>query len=135
MTTAPTAEPQFCHGAYQALKLSNCVVISATGVHMSSGYTVFFKKSPLDVFPPEFSLMHIFEGGMLDVIVPFSIATSFETKDEIKEVIVWDADGEHRVAVGSFAKEAEAHAKQYYSKDGPFPIRYTVTPLHKTSTI
>src|SRR5439155_11536299 len=73
MTTAPAVEPQLCHGEYQALKLSNCVVISATGVHMSSGYTVFFKKSPLDIFPPQFSLMHIFAGGMLDVIVPFSI--------------------------------------------------------------
>jgi hypothetical protein len=124
MATATAVEPQLCHGMYQALRLSNCVVISATGVHMSSGYTVFFKTSSLDIFPPQFSLMHIFKGGpALDVIVPFSVSTSFETKDQVREITIWDADGQHRVPVGSFAKEAEEHARKYYSKDGPFPIR------------
>ena len=91
---------------------------------MTSGYAVFFRKSPADIFPPQFSLIHIFKGGpALDVVSPFCASTSFEAEGQVKNVIVWDADGQHQVPVASFGQQVEAHAKQYFGKDGPFPVR------------
>lgn len=76
------------------------VFIQASGVHPTSGYEVFFQKSPLDVYPPEFSLWHVKPSGpALDVITPFSKFTGFRAGGVVKQVTISDAKGRHTVAV------------------------------------
>ena len=99
------AQAELCAAQYSATIVQvpdggDEVFIQATGVHPTSGYEVFFQKSPLDVYPPEFSLWHVKPSGpALDVITPFSKFTGFKVEGPVKQVTITDANGRHRVTV------------------------------------
>lgn len=106
--TPKTVEP--CAASYRAEQVPGAVLIFAHGVHPTSGYVVFFEKSPIDVFPPEFSLWHVKPSGIvLEVITPFTEYTSFKTKDEIVAVVVYDAHDKHEVKVEQVPDTAMKH--------------------------
>lgn len=107
MTSQPTnIEPsqqkniELCAASYRAQQVPGAVLIFADGIHPTSGYTVFFELSPIDVFPPEFILWHVKPSGIvLPVITPFTEYTSFQTSNKVEVVTVHDADGKHKVPV------------------------------------
>src|SRR5262249_34324058 len=60
------------------------VYVTAQGMHPTSGYEVQFHRSPMDVYPPEFSFWHISPPGpVLEVLTPFISFISFEVRGEI----------------------------------------------------
>lgn len=99
------AQAELCAAKYSATSVQipdggDEVFIQASGVHPTSGYEVFFQKSPLDVYPPEFSLWHVKPSGpALDVITPFSRFTGFKTEGPVKQVTITDANGRHTLTV------------------------------------
>ena len=70
--------PELCSAEYSATLVpvpdgTPKVFITAQGVHATSGYEVMFHASPLDVFPPQFSLWHLRPSGpVTDVLTPFT---------------------------------------------------------------
>jgi hypothetical protein len=81
-------------------------------VHPTSGYVVFFEKSPIDVFPPEFSVWHVKPSGIvLEVLTPFNIYTSFKTTGKVERVVVHDADGRHEVEVEQVPDRLRKHTQ------------------------
>jgi hypothetical protein len=83
--------PELCSAQYTATIVpvpdaGDEVFIQASGVHPTSGYEVFFQKSLIDVYPPEFSLWHIKPSGpVLDVITPFSKFTGFKVEGAVQD--------------------------------------------------
>ena len=67
-----SSQPQSveAHSAtYRGQKIRSAIIVAANGVHPTSGYSVFFERSSLGIFPPEFSLWHTKPNGIvLDVI-------------------------------------------------------------------
>jgi hypothetical protein len=89
-----------CAAAYRAQQVPGAVLIFADGIHPTSGYVTFFEQSPLDIFPPEFLLWHVRPTGfVLEVLTPFTEHTMFKAAEEIKTVVVHDANGRHEVPV------------------------------------
>jgi hypothetical protein len=104
------ANVSLCAGSYTATRIAQTVVVSATGVHATSGFAVFLEQTPIDIFPPEFALWHKAPTGpVLDVITPFSVSAHFATTDSVKAVVVHDADGAHTVRVGLASEQVHAH--------------------------
>jgi hypothetical protein len=97
--------PELCSGEYSATVVAipdggEEVFVEAEGVHSTGGYEVFFQKSPLDVYPPQFSLWHLKPSGpSTDVLTPFTEITTFQKTGEVREVIVVDKAGRHPVKV------------------------------------
>src|SRR5580704_3444600 len=86
------------------------VFILAEGVHPTSGYEVFFHKSPLSVYPPEFSLWHVKTAGpILEVITPFAKFTGFAAEGAVDIVKITDAAGRHEIAVKPIGDLALKH--------------------------
>lgn len=97
--------PELCSAQYTATMVQipdggDEIIIQASGVHSTSGYEVFFQRSPLSIYPPEFSLWHIKPSGpVLDVITPFSKFATFPAPDPVQYVVIHDASGAHTVKV------------------------------------
>lgn len=141
--------PELCSAYYSAVQVpipdgARQVFILAQEEHVTSGYTVHFTQSPLDIFPPQFAFWHIKPTGIvLEMITPFSKFTSFNAEDTVKEVVVRDAEGEHRVVVeqiGDMKKPdlvldllAMAVGKDgpFPTKDGPFPRKQHPAAQHR----
>jgi hypothetical protein len=118
----PRTNPQLCSAEYSAEQVPGYVILTATGLHQTSGYRVLFQQSPLDIFPPQFSLWHVFSGGIvLDVVTPFAEHVQFAAKERLSEVVVWDSSGKHVVQVSSAPDLQLRHAAEFLEKDGPFP--------------
>jgi hypothetical protein len=118
----PQPSPQLCTARYSAEQIPGCVVLTASGFHQTSGYKVFFQQSLVTIFPPQYSLWHVFPGGIvLDVITPFTESVRFAAKGRVPEVVVWDATGRHVVRVDSASDFQVKHAIEFLEKDGPFP--------------
>lgn len=100
-TAAKAGKPiALCSGRYYAEQIPGAVLIHAHGYHNTSGYKVFFEKSPLAIFPPQYTLWHIKPSGpVLEVITPFSVSTSFNAAERVASVVINDADGKHSVLV------------------------------------
>ena len=114
--------PVLCSAVYRADQVPGAVIITAQGFHNTSGYKVFFIKSPIDIFPPQFSLWHIGPTGVvLQVITAFSESVQFKTTTNVKSVTIVDADGRYEVPVIPSPDHLEAHAVSTFKKDGPFP--------------
>jgi hypothetical protein len=100
-----TPTPELCSAEYSATIVpvpdgGEEVFIEASGVHSTGGYEVFFQKSPLDVYPPQFSLWHIKPSGpSTDVLTPFTEITTFKKAGDVTEVIVVDKTDRHKVKV------------------------------------
>ena len=109
-TKIAKANLSLCAGSYTATRIAQTVIVTATGVHATSGFAVFLEQTPIDVFPPEFALWHKAPTGpVLDVITPFSVSAHFATTDSVKAVVVHDADGAHTVRVGIASDQVHAH--------------------------
>jgi hypothetical protein len=97
--------PELCSAQYTATLVpvpdsGDEVIIQASGMHPTSGYAVFFQKSRIDIYPPEFSLWHVKPSGPTsDVISPFSKFTGFKASGRVKTVTVFDANGRHDISV------------------------------------
>lgn len=121
VTGAPPT-PVLCSAVYRADQVPGAVIITAQGFHNTSGYKVFFRKSPIDIFPPQFSLWHIGPTGVvLQVITAFSESVQFKSATSVKSVTIVDAHGPHDVPVIPSPDRLEAHALSTFKKDGPFP--------------
>jgi len=107
MTAHQSPRPELCSAEYSTTKVPvpdgiPKVFITAQGVHPTSGYEVMFHQSPMDVFPPQFSLWHLKPTGpVTDVLTPFTKFTVFDAKQEVKTVEIVDAAGRHKVDVKS----------------------------------
>ncbi len=89
-----------CRGKYYAQQVPGAVIVFGAGAHPTSGYQVFFEELPIDVFPPQFRLMHIKPGGpAAQAITPFAVYTRFKATEKVEQVIVHDANGCHKVPV------------------------------------
>lgn len=98
--TNSRAKPELCEGKYSAQQVPGAVIIFAAGAHLTSGYETFFEQLPIDIFPPQYRLMHVKPDGFVSqVITPFFVYTSFPANRKIDEVVIHDASGEHKVKV------------------------------------
>lgn len=86
------------------------VSIAAQGSHPTGGYETVFHKSPLEVYPPEFSLWHLKptevprEPNGHAGAVPFTKFTSFQAHGKIAKVRITDAAGIHEVPITGIAQ-------------------------------
>jgi hypothetical protein len=111
MSKQPTTVA-LCAATYRAQQVPGAVIIFADGIHVTSGYAVFFEQSPLDIFPPEFLLWHVKPSGIvLEVLTPFTVYTSFKTTGKIERVVVHDDDGRHEVEVEQVPDLLMKHAR------------------------
>jgi hypothetical protein len=86
--------------SYSAQQVPGSVLIFASGMHPTNGYTTYFQQLPPDVYPPEFNLMHTKPDAQAgDIIAPFIVYTAFPAKQKVEKVTVYDAKGKHEVAV------------------------------------
>ena len=93
------AKWELCNGKYSAQQFPGTVLITASGVHEQSGYKTSLVELPLDIFPPQFQLMHVKPKISSTVITPFSVTQQFKALDIIQEIIVFDKAGRHVVPV------------------------------------
>ncbi len=109
MTAHQAPRPELCSARYSATLVpvpdgTPKIFITAQGVHPTSGYEVIFHVSPIDVFPPQFSLWHLTPSGpVLEVLTPFSKFTAFDAKETVRTVEIVDASGRHTVEVRPLA--------------------------------
>ncbi len=93
-----SGKSELCQGMYSAQQGPGVVLIFAAGVHPTGGYLTYFEELPIEVFPPEFRLMHAVPTGIVSQLIsPFSVHTRFETKNKLERVFVRDAKGKHEV--------------------------------------
>jgi len=130
------AELGLCVGWYHAEQIGHTMILTATGAHPTTGYHVFLQQSPIDVFPPEFTLWHKTPSGIaLQVVTPYSESIYFISAVPVKQAVVHDANGRHTVKVEQASAEIQNHLKKL-RKDGPFPMgkKPTKTLLAMTVT-
>jgi hypothetical protein len=84
---------------YRAEQNLHDVIIHAEGVNPTTGWKQWFVMSKLDIWPPQFEVLHEAPDFGGTVLTPFYIHTSFPARERIEEVTVHDANGEHRVKV------------------------------------
>jgi hypothetical protein len=129
------AKLELCVGSYHAEQIGHTIILTATGAHPTTGYEVFLQQSPIDVFPPEFSLWHKTPSGIvLQVVTPYSESIHFISAVTIKQVVVHDANGRHTVSVEQAAAQIQNHLKKL-RKDGPFPMEKKPTKTLLAMTI
>lgn len=86
--------------SFMAVQLKTNVILIAQGTNNTSGYHVFFEKSLIAIFPPEFILFQIPPTVISsDVITPFTVATSFQSNEIIQHLSVHDKSGKHIISV------------------------------------
>src|SRR5690349_20954499 len=82
---------ELCSATYRAQQVPGVVILTATGLHPTSGYSQFFEQAMIDVFPPEFTLWHIKPADIvLDVFTPFAVAVTFKAANPVERVTVHD---------------------------------------------
>lgn len=85
---------------YKAFQQGDNVMVFASGWHRSAGYKVFLIQKQIEIFPPQFTMTHAEPSGpAAQVITPFALTASFIAKDPVKEVIIEDAKGSHKIKV------------------------------------
>jgi hypothetical protein len=76
------------------------VTLTARGSHNTGGYEVSLREHRIEIFPPQFSLVHKRPTGIVtQAITPFTASTSFVAAQKPKAVTVHDAKGAHSVPV------------------------------------
>jgi hypothetical protein len=101
---------ELCVGSYLAQQFGKTVSLVATGAHPTSGFDSFLQQSPLDVFPPEFTLWHkVPTGIVLQVVTPFSVSAHFAAAESVNAITVHDADGVHQVKVEQAPNAVQQH--------------------------
>ena len=76
------------------------VTLTAKGTHLTGGFEVEFRQKQIEIFPPQFHLVHKRPSGIVtQAITPFTVSTSFAAAAKPKVVTVEDARGEQQVPV------------------------------------
>jgi hypothetical protein len=97
----PKAKPELCKVArYRARQSADTITIYASGEHPSAGWKVAFEQLPIRIFPPQFRLVCFPpSGSVATVITPFETETSFAADQPVKQVVVHDRAGQHKIPV------------------------------------
>ena len=104
-------DKEISRAAYRAEQTPDKVVIYATGVHTEAGYKVSFERVGITIFPPQFSFMHEAPSGPANESKsPFTHTTSFETDKKVESIIIYDADGRHKIPVSQVTETGAAHS-------------------------
>jgi hypothetical protein len=103
------------HAQYAAIQYRSAVRIYAVGFNPSTGYTNYFQQTPLDIWPPQFEFYSVPPEAGGAQWTPFEVHTTFAAFENVKEVVVYDADGEHKIPVIRTAMGTKGG-------DGPFPV-------------
>lgn len=85
-------------GTYRANQIGAAVIIIASG-SAPIGTDVHLIQSPIEIFPPQFGLFFRRHRSPQPSEVPFDVTATFYSKEQVKTVIVRDADGRHEVRV------------------------------------
>ncbi len=101
LMTSPQSKPELCKNAnYEAVQSDGKVTILANGEHPTAGWKVAFEQLPIEIFPPQYRLVCFPPGGIVaQVITPFETTTSFAADNPVKQVVVHDNKGQHKIAV------------------------------------
>ena len=84
---------------YKAETVKDRVIIHATG-ELPAGYEAVFVRSPVESYPPEFTLMrHRLHGDYRAMQKPFESCVAFKLTDPVEHITVHDAEGPHAVNV------------------------------------
>jgi hypothetical protein len=86
-------------GSYLAVQIGPFVELVATGTLNYLNAEARLVKSPLTIFPPLYGLFFFIPEIGLPALKPFTVMASFFSKDAVKSVTVYDADGKHDVPV------------------------------------
>jgi hypothetical protein len=100
---------------YAAVQLRSAVRVYAVGFNPTAGYTNYFERARIDIWPPQFDFKSVPPEIGSDVITFFEVHTTFAAFEDVREVLVKDKDGEHHVPVARRAARGEGG-------DGPFPV-------------
>lgn len=98
----PTAGSELCGDSELmiAQQYDKAVIIIAIGKHPTAGFVTSLEQLPIDVYPPEFELRHVKPTGPTNqVITPFIVGAGFPAPTAIKEVVITDAKGRHKISV------------------------------------
>lgn len=97
----PAGKPELCANAeYSAVASDGKVVITAKGEHPTAGWKVAFEQLPIRIFPPQHRLVCVRPGGVVaQVITPFEATATFKSDGAVREVVVHDTRGPHRIPV------------------------------------
>ena len=94
-------KPELCKSAkYRARQEDGKVTIYATGEHPTTAWKTRFEQLPIKIYPPQYRLVCVRPSGIVGtVITPFKASTSFDAKTGVKQVVVHDAKGQHKIPV------------------------------------
>ena len=85
---------------YRAEQHEGFVIIRASGRNPTAGWTNLLSVSPLRIYPQQFEFHQQAPDGMAaQVITDYSTCLKWRTNDRFAELVVRDADGQHRVKV------------------------------------
>ncbi len=103
--TTPTTDAKeawtLTTGTFRAEQRDGKVTIRAKGENPSAGFRVRLERLPTRIWPPQYKLVRLApDGATAQVITPFEVSASFESKAPIPAVIVHDEEGTHRIRVG-----------------------------------
>ncbi|WP_372424067.1 hypothetical protein [Salinarimonas chemoclinalis] len=91
-------------GTYMASQTGSVVELTAQGSLPSFNMEAKLVQSQLTIFPPEFALLFFQPEVRLPAFKPFQVSTTFVAAEAIAELVVYDADGQHRVPVQAAPK-------------------------------
>lgn len=88
----------------EAQQFAGVVLITAKGNHPRTGYQMCLVELPLDVYPPQFALMHVAPQIGGTAVTPFIVMATFRADEAVKEVTVITGAGPKVVEVKQVAK-------------------------------
>ena len=85
---------------YAARWTAGKVTLTAQGTHHTGGWTVSLNQRRIEIFPPQFDLMHKRPTGIVtQAITPFNVSATFAAAEKPARVTVHDAQGAQKVPV------------------------------------
>jgi hypothetical protein len=91
--------------AYHAEQVADAVMIHAEGTNPTGGWQNGFTRSNIEIFPPQYTFNQKRPSGpATQQITPFKACVKFKSGSVVKEVRVFDADGEHTIKVDQAGK-------------------------------
>lgn len=85
---------------YRAVQADGVVTVYATSETPTSGYKVRLEQLPIEIFPPQYRLVWVTPSGIVQqVVTPIEVQRTFKSEADVKEVIVHDERGRHKIPV------------------------------------
>ena len=98
-------------GTYQATQVGNELLLTAKGVHPTTGFRELFEPHDLTAQVPVFDFFFIKPSGIvLDVITPFLYQDRFRVEGRPESILINDGDGKHEIVVTRVAAMGEMKA-------------------------